>query len=78
MGNWPLYRQKLTFETQTSKKLVPKMSALTFFYTIYHVKGAKKRRNSCYAGNVFPRLKRGPIRVKSQSDMALKQQHSTK
>ena len=69
--------QKLTFQTQTSKKLVPKISALTFFYTIYHVKGAKKRWSSCYAGNVFPRLKRGPTRVKSQSDMALKQQHTT-
>ena len=68
---------KLTFQTQTSKKLVPKILALTFFYTIYHVKGAKKRWSSCYAGNVFPRLKRGPIRVKSQSNIALKQEHTT-
>ena len=69
--------QKLTFQTQTSTKLVPKMSALTFFYTMYHVKGAKKRWSSCYAGNIFPRLKRGPIRVKSQSNIALKQEHTT-
>ena len=70
--------QKLPFQTQTSEKPVPKMSALTFFYTIYHVKGAKKKKwSSCHAGNIFPRLKRGPIRVKSQSDMVLKQQCTT-
>ena len=38
--------QKLPFQTQTSEKPVPKMSALTFFYTIYYVKEAKKKERN--------------------------------